>query len=132
MPGESEERMKKQEFLDIIATDDELTTSPKANETFIHFKLDTGAQACVLPEAMILSLKEEPELVDGKWLYSEFYKSDLYQERKKTKYMCKNNLETSQYLKKKKFFLFLNDLTRRCIVERNKILRKSIGMLSRR
>lgn len=59
MPGESEEGMKKQEFLDIIATENELTISPKASETFIHFKLDTGAQACVLPETMILSLKEK-------------------------------------------------------------------------
>ena len=76
MPGESEERMKKQEFLDIIATEDELTTSPKANETFIHFKLDTGAQASVLPET-ILSLKEKPQSVEGKWLDSRFYRSDL-------------------------------------------------------
>lgn len=52
--------MKKQEFLDIIATEGELTTSLKANETFIYFKLDTSAQACVLPENMILSLKEKP------------------------------------------------------------------------
>lgn len=72
MPGESEERMKKQEFLDIVATEDELSTSPKANETFINFKLDTGAQAYVLPETMILSLKEKPQLVEGKWLDSGF------------------------------------------------------------
>lgn len=56
MPGESEERMKKEGFLDIIA-EDELTARPRANETFIHFKLDTGAQACVLPE-IIISLKK--------------------------------------------------------------------------
>lgn len=64
--------MKKQEFLDIVATEDELSTSPKANETFIHFKLDTGAQVCVLPETMILSLKKKPQLVEGKWLDSGF------------------------------------------------------------
>lgn len=58
--------MKKQEFLDIIVREDELTTSSKASETFFHFNLDSEAQACVLPETMILSLKEKPQILESK------------------------------------------------------------------
>lgn len=103
--------MKKQGFLDTIATEDELTTSPKANETSICFKLDTNAQACVLPENMILSLKEKPQL--GKWLDLAYNRSDFspIEKRRKLSARVKITWKLHNFSeKKKKFFVFLNYL----------------------
>lgn len=46
--------------MDNVAAQDEWTIMLKANRTIIYFKLNTGAQANVIPETVIRPLKEKP------------------------------------------------------------------------
>lgn len=44
-----------------VAAEDEWTVSPKINGTLFNFKLDTGAQAEVVPGTVILALQKNPK-----------------------------------------------------------------------
>lgn len=49
-----------------VSAESNWTVNLKANGTFINFKSDPGAQANVLPEAVLLALKEKPQVLAGK------------------------------------------------------------------
>lgn len=83
--------MKKQKFLDVIASEDELTTSPKQMK---HLSVLSWTQVHepVQPETTILSLKKRPKLVEGN---IGINRCDLSPIKKGKKYVVKNYLEAS-------------------------------------
>lgn len=67
-----------------IAADDG-TIVLKANGTVIDFTFDICAQANVLPETVLLTLKEKPQVVKDKWIKLRAYSGELIP----TKGICK-------------------------------------------
>lgn len=92
-----------------------------------HFTLDIGAQAHVLPETMILSLKEMSQSVEGQ---IQGFKEVIFshQDRKTTKNVGKNNLEILQFLKRifRSFHFLYDHLEKMHSWEKNNIGRENI------